>query len=186
MDMLRDELERAIPQVDADDHDLHALIGAGRQALRRRRARVSGTLAAGGLVVAGLALGATGVLSQGVPEPGGDRAVATGRSNAEASASPAAEPATVALSLASLQQVADTCGEVTLDPATRTLSNGDRRLSRAGQVEGDGWVAVEFACGADIVRIMQFPDGGLVGRYDAGEGGTLAEWAEANHGGPRR
>ncbi|MFT4011048.1 MAG: hypothetical protein QM655_13515, partial [Nocardioidaceae bacterium] len=148
MDTLKDDLELAIPRIDAGDDRLDTLIRAGRQAVRQRRARIGGALTAGGLVVAGLALGATAMLAQDAPGPDGNQPLAIGPG--------ATRSVTAELTLASLQEVADTCGEVTVDPATKTLTSGGQAVTPTDQLKGDGWVAVEYPCGSDVVRVLQF------------------------------
>jgi hypothetical protein len=164
MDTLKDELEHAVPHLDPYD-GLDELVAAGRRAVRRRRARVGGVLAAGGLVVATVAVGASPDRAQRASEP----AVVTAPTAPRSSTTPG-EPE-VALSLASVLEASGRC------PGR---SGGD--LERVGALRGDGWSAVELACGDGSVRVLQTPDGELVGRYLVGPRRTLEKWAEAKVG----
>jgi len=178
MDTLKHDLERAIPHFDKTSHDMAALTRDGKQALRRRRARVGGAVTTGGLAVAGIAIAATVMFAPGgqqdtIDATPGDATTAPGTATSS-------EPVQTAISLASLQKVADACGELTLDPESKTLTNNGHTVGASDQASGDGWSAAQYACGADIIRIVQADDRGLVGRYPASEDESLSTWAEDN------
>ena len=179
MQTLKDDLERAIPRPETGGGDLDALVRAGRQSLRRRRARVSGALTAGGLAVAGLGLGVSTMLAPDRPQ---DAEPSAG--SASDSAAPVTtrtpRPVDVELTLASLRTLADSCGGVTLDANTMTLTSEGETVTATDRVRGDGWVAMEYPCDSDVLRILQYDDRAAVARYGADTQGTLEEWAESN------
>lgn len=164
MDALKDELEQAVPHVDPG-HDVDGLVHAGRRAVRRRRTAAVGLLAGGGLVAASLAVAAS------APEPlreARDPSVAT-QPAAPQSSAPQARSFRVRLSLDTVLEVHGKCGRRS-DP------------ERVDEARGDGWTAVEFACGQATVRVLRTPGGGLVERDEEGATSTLEEWAEARVG----
>lgn len=182
MDTVQHDLDQAIPHLDPADPGLDQLLAAGRQAVRRRRARLGAALAGAAMAVGGVAAGVSVLLPQdgGVPAKV-DRAAT---SNPSPSSSPRQEaPPLVAppISLASLQGVVDECDLVSIESETGVLTVDGGPLEPTDQVEGEGWVAVEYPCGTDVIRVLQHPTGGMVARYPA-DRGTLAAWAEANAG----
>ncbi|GAA1477157.1 hypothetical protein GCM10009623_16030 [Nocardioides aestuarii] len=98
----------------------------------------------------------------------GDPAVASAP-NAPQSAAPEVEGPHVRLTLSDVLEVRTTCGR-----------RGD--AERVDEVRGDGWAAVEFACGGTTVRVLRTSGGGLVERLERGDGSTLEQWGEARVG----
>jgi hypothetical protein len=169
MDTLKDELEHAVPHLDPHG-GLDDLVTAGRRAVRRRRARVGGVLAAGGLAVATVAVGATGAPAPDRAQQATDPAAATAPGAARSSSAP--EVRKVPLSLESVLEVSGRCP-----------GRSGRELDRVEALWiDDGLAAVEFACGEGSVRVLQTPDGELVDRYRVEQRSTLEEWAEAKVG----
>jgi hypothetical protein len=166
MDTLKDELELAVPRVDPGPDTLDGLVVAGRRAVRRRRVRAGGLLVGGGLVAASLAVSGPGLLSPDDGQRVRDPAVATAPGAPQSSAAPT-RSFRVRLSLDTLLEVHGKCG---------------RRSTpeRVDEARGDGWSAVEFACGGATVRVLRTPDGGLVDRYEGDAPSTLEVWGEAN------
>src|SRR5689334_18423045 len=107
MDTLKDELELAVPRVDPGPAGTEQLLTAGRRAVRRRRARVGGVLAAGGLAVATVAVGATDTPAPDRARQATDPAVATAPGAPRSSSAP--EVRKVPLSLESVLQVSGRC-----------------------------------------------------------------------------
>lgn len=177
MDTLKNDLERAIPHFDTTSEGMAALTREGKQALRRRRARVGGAVTTSGLAVAGVAMAASAMFAHGGQQD--TNATPGGATTAPRTATPS-QPVEAEFSLASLQLVADACGEVTLDPGSKTLTSGGHSVNASEEASGDGWSAAEYACRSDIIRIVQADGRGLVGRYPASEGGSLSTWAEDN------
>jgi hypothetical protein len=180
VDTLKNDLERAIPRFDTTSNGMAALTRDGRRALRRRRARVAAVLTTGGLAVAGVAMGATVMFAEGGQQDT-NGATAGGATSAPRTAT-SSQPVEADLSLASLQQVADACGPFTLDTASKTLTNDGQIVDASDEAHGDGWSAAQYACGSDILRIVQADDRGLVGRYPASEDESLSAWAQDNVG----
>ena len=170
MDTLKDELELAVPRVDPGPAGTEQLLTAGHRAVRRRRARVGGVIAAGGLVVATVAVGAVDVLAPDRAQRATEPAVATAPTAPRASSAP--EVRKVPLSLESLLEVSGRCPRG---------SGGDLDRIDALWID-DGLAAVELACGEGSVRVLQTPDGELVDRYRVEQRSTLEEWAEAKVG----
>lgn len=186
MDTLRDELDQAIPRFDPGtgpiEPDLERLVGAGRRAVRRRRARVC-SAAVGGLLVSGLAVAGTGILPSLGPHVEKDPLVVTDTASATSGTPPADTSQEIELSLASLLEVSRACGRYSrLEAGSGTLTAAGEEVEPTEQVTGSGWSATEFRCGSDVIRLLHGGGQGIVGRYPAAEGSTLREWAEANVG----
>lgn len=178
MDTLKSDLERAIPHFDTTSDGMAALTRDGKQALRRRRARVGGAVTTSGLAVAGVVMAATVMFTQGGQQD--TNGATPGGATAAPRAARPSQPVEAEISLASLQKVADVCGELTLDPDSKTLTNDGQAVAASDEANGDGWSAAQYACGPDIIRILQADDRGLVGRYPARENEPLSRWAEDN------
>ena len=171
MNTLKHDLERAIPHFDTTSEDITALTLEGKRALMRRRTRVGGGLATSGLAVAGVALGVTAMFTQN-GQPGSHDVTA---------ALPTAAPAQTVepqISLASLRQVANACDGFEVRLKTQSQAASQAKLIYDGspvhasqQVDGEGWVAAQYDCGAKIVRVLQVDERGVVGvkrpRFDA-------------------
>lgn len=177
MDTLKNDLERAIPHFDTTSNDIQALASEGRQALRRRRTRIGALLTTGGLAVAGVAMGGVLIGSQGGQHT--KDTTAGGGAETVLTQTPS-EAVSVEISLAGLHQVADSCGELTVDRESNTLTHGGQTVDASDTANGDGWAAAQYACGPDIVRIVQTDGRGIIGRYPASDNEPLGTWAETN------
>lgn len=170
MDTLKDDLERAVPHVDPGPDRADELVGAGRRAVRRRRAAAVGALAGAGLVAASVATGIAGVTPRDDRREASDPAAIAASPSRPESREPARLRQTP-LTLQSLLEVAGRC------PGR----GGEPERVEALVVE-DAYEAVEFECGGGSVRVVRTAEGEEVGRFRTEPGRTLREWAEGKVG----
>lgn len=172
---LHHDLDRALPHPEVPDALLTRALSEGRTAVRRRRTVLAGALTSGGLAAAGIAIAAVTIVG-GQSGPSQDGPVG---GTVAAGPPSTAQPG---LSLAAMRQVVDACPGVlslSADGGREITADGEPVAARA-QVDGPGWLATEYVCGADVIRFLSpttAPDTGVLGRYpDDADLQPLAGW----------